>query len=162
MFPETGVVAVQIEDEAELSSLQNSELGLDDERITWPVGGGFAEILVVTLFFLTLTEHGSEDLERVPTRESTQLFGGGVVSEGSVSDCSISLVSHGLAAIQRSNQLQPQMFLSTSWFLRMYMEGFVREFGQGVDLHSWEKKAMRIPNFFSHVKERSPKIHKYV
>lgn len=114
MLPETGVVEVQIEDETELSSYRNSELGLEDERVACPICRGLAEILVVTLFFLTLTEHGSEDFERFPTRESAECFAGGVVSEGSAWDCSINLVSHGLAAIQRSSQLHPQLFLSNS------------------------------------------------
>lgn len=113
MFPETGVVEVQNEDEAELSSYRNSELGLEDERVACPICGGFAEILVVILFFLTFTEDGSEDFERLPTRESAELFfKGGVVSEESAWDCSINLVSHGLAAIHRSNQLHPQLCLS--------------------------------------------------
>lgn len=77
---------VQNEDEGELSSYRNSELGLEDERVTWPNGGGFAEILVVTLFLLTLTEHSSDDFERFfSVRESTRVLEGrsGVVSEGS-------------------------------------------------------------------------------
>lgn len=105
---------MHIEDEAELSSYRNSELGLEEERVACPIWGGFAEILVVTLFFLIFTGHGSEDLERVPTSESAQLFKGGILSEGSACDCSINRVSHGLAAIQRSSQLHPQLFLSNS------------------------------------------------
>jgi hypothetical protein len=76
VFPDIGVVDVQIEDDAELSSYRNSELGLDDERVACPMwGGGLAEILVVTLFFLILTEHGLE-LELL-TKDSTNFFGGG-------------------------------------------------------------------------------------
>lgn len=120
MFPETGVVDVS-EDEPGLSSYLNSELGLDEERVvTCPRCGGFADILVVTLFLLTLTEHGgSEDFEclPMPTKGSANFFGGGVNSDGSLLDCSINLVSHGLADIQRSNQLHPQLFLSNSLFL---------------------------------------------
>ncbi|KAE9446317.1 hypothetical protein C3L33_21778, partial [Rhododendron williamsianum] len=71
VFPETGVVDVQIEGEPELSPYRNSELGLEDERVACPKSGGFAEILVVTLFLLTFTEHGSEDLERLPDLESS-------------------------------------------------------------------------------------------
>ena len=117
VLPETGVVDVQNEDEAELSSYRNSELGLEEERVACPIsGGGFAEILVDILFFRTLTEPGSEDFGRLHTSESIEFFGGGVmISEGvSAWDCSISLVSHGFAAIQRSNQLHPQLFLSIS------------------------------------------------
>lgn len=112
VLPETGVVDVQIEGEPELPSYRNSELGLEDERVTCPTCGGLAEILVLTLFLLTFTEHGSEDLERLPDLESTQFLGGGVFSEESVWDFSISLFSQGFAAIHRSNQLQPQLFLS--------------------------------------------------
>jgi hypothetical protein len=140
VFPETGVVDVQSEDEPGLSSYRNSELGLEDERVvTCPIWGGFAEILVVTLFFLTLTEHGgSEDFEcfPMPTKGSAKFFGGGVISDGSALDCSINLVSHGLADIHRSNQLHPQLFLSNSLFLlREYTEELMREFESGVDLH---------------------------
>lgn len=75
MFPDIGVVDVQIEDDAELSSYRNSELGLDDERVACPIwGGGLAEILVVTLFFLTLTEHG---FKFELTKGSANFFGGG-------------------------------------------------------------------------------------
>jgi hypothetical protein len=109
VFPDIGVVDVQIDEEAELSSKRNSELGLEDERVLCPIGG-LAEILAVTVFFLTFTKLCSEDFECMFT--STQDFGG--VTEGSVWDCSINLDSHGLAAIQRSSQLHPQLFLSNS------------------------------------------------
>lgn len=111
--PDTGVVDVQIEDEAELSSYQKSELGLEQERVC-PLEGGLAEILVDTLFFLTFTKLGSELLECLDTTDSTQLFEGGVTSNDSVRDCSINLVSHGFAAIHLSNQLHPELFLSNS------------------------------------------------
>lgn len=131
MFPDIGVVEVQIDEEAELSSKRTSELGLEDERVTCPIGG-LAEILVVILFFLTFTELCSKDFECVLA--STQDLGGGV-TEGSVWDCSINLVSHGLAAIQRSSQLHPQLFLSNSSFLKEYTELLGRVFELGFDLH---------------------------
>lgn len=139
VFPETGVVDVQIEGEPELSPYRNSELGLEDERVACPKSGGFAEILVVTLFLLTFTEHGSEDLERLPDLESTQFLGGGVFSEDSVWAFSISLLSHGFAAIHRSNQLQPQLFLSNCWLLKEETEAIVCESGFWIDFHCWKK-----------------------
>lgn len=75
VFPEIGVVDVQIEDDAELSSHRNSELGLEDERVACPIRGGLAEILVVTLFFLTLTS--ADGMEFELAKESTNFFGGG-------------------------------------------------------------------------------------
>jgi hypothetical protein len=88
------------------------------------------------MFFLTFTKLCSEDFECMFT--STQDFGG--VTEGSVWDCSINLDSHGLAAIQRSSQLHPQLFLSNSWFLNEYTELLVRVFELGFDLHCWKNK----------------------
>jgi len=77
VFPDIGVVDVQIEDDAELSSYRNSELGLEDERVACPTRGGLAETLVVMLFFLTLTKHG---LELEFTKGSSNFFGSGVLS----------------------------------------------------------------------------------
>ena len=135
VFPDTGVVDVQIEDDAELSPNRNSELGLEDERVTCPTRGGFAEILVVTLFLLTLTEHGLEDFERLPNRESTQFFKGRVFSEELDWTFSINLFSHGFAPIQRSNQLQPQLFLSNSRRLKEGAETFVCDSELVFDFH---------------------------
>lgn len=86
MFPDMGVVDVQIEDDAELSSYRKSELGLEDERVACPTWGGLAEILVLTLFFLTLTKPCSEGFEFKLAKESTNFLGGGVLlfSEASV------------------------------------------------------------------------------
>lgn len=61
MFTETGVEEVNIEDE--------SELGLEEERVTCPIHGGFAEIQVLILFFLTSTKHGEEDLAFFPSKQ---------------------------------------------------------------------------------------------
>lgn len=114
MFPDTGVVEVHIDDEAELSSYRNSELGLEDERVACLIWGGLAEILVVIWFFFIFTEQGSEDLGREPRIESAQVFEGGVISDWSACDCSNNRLSHGRAAIQRSSQLHPQVLLSNS------------------------------------------------
>lgn len=115
-----GVADVQIEDEAELLSYLNSELGLEDDRVATAAAakGGFAEILVVMLFFLTLTELGSDNLDLLPLKEESVLVldCGGVFSNSQL-DCSISLFSHGFAAIQRSNQLHPELLLSNSLLL---------------------------------------------
>lgn len=45
--------------------------------------GGLAEILVVTLFFRTLTGSGSKDFAFSPRGESLHIFEVGVVSDGS-------------------------------------------------------------------------------
>lgn len=135
MFTDIGVANVQIEDDAELSSYQSSELGLEDERVAYAKwGGGLAEILVVTLFFLILTEHGFE-LEL--TKRSTNFFGGGgcVLYKLSASDCSINLVSQGLAAIHLSNQLHPPLTLFISGFLTEENEEVVCELVLEVGLH---------------------------
>nr|GMD48787.1 hypothetical protein Iba_chr10fCG9730 [Ipomoea batatas] len=88
-------VDVHKEDEAELTSHWSSEVRLEDnECVASTTTQGFADILLVTLFFLTFVVHDSEDFEVV---------------------CSINLVSHGLAAIQRSNQPHPELFLSQFW-----------------------------------------------
>lgn len=108
---------MQFDEEAELISYLNSELGLEDERVA-AAKGGFAEILVVMLFFLTLTELGSDGLDLLPFKESVQVLDWGGVFSNSQLDCSISLFSHGFAAIQRSNQLHPQLFLSNPLLLR--------------------------------------------
>jgi hypothetical protein len=50
VLPDIGVVDVQIDEEAELSSKRNSELGLEDERVICPIVG-LAEILVVACSF---------------------------------------------------------------------------------------------------------------
>lgn len=113
MFPDIGVVDVQNEeDTAELSSYLNSELGLEEERVVCPTSGGLADILLVILFFFTLMEHGSDVVFSLSLRVSKQALDLGVVSKESVYACSINLFSHGLAAIQRSNQLHPQLLLS--------------------------------------------------
>lgn len=115
-----GVADVQIEDEAELLSYLNSELGLEVDRVATAAAakGGFAEILVVMLFFLILTELGSDNLDLLPLMEESVLVldCGGVFSNSQL-DCSISLFSHGFAAIQRSNQLHPELLLSNSLLL---------------------------------------------
>lgn len=84
MFPDIGVLEVQMEDEAELSSYRNSELGLEDDRVAM---GGLAEILVLTLFFLTLTKPCcSEDFEFEFPKGSTILLVGGVLVLSQASD----------------------------------------------------------------------------
>lgn len=105
---------MHIEDEAELSSYLNSELGLEDDRVANPTKGGFAETLVVTLFLFTFTVPGSDDLDLLPLEESKQVLECGVFSAISLLASSISLFSHGFAAIQRSSQLHPQLHLSSS------------------------------------------------
>jgi len=66
---------------------------------------------------------------------STHFFGGGVFSVASAwwRLCSINLLSHGFAAIQRSNQLHPQLALSISCLFKELL--FALEFEMGVDLH---------------------------
>lgn len=91
-----------------------------------PIRGGLAEILVVTLFLLIFTEYGSDDFERSVLMLSTLVLGGGLISEGSGWTFSINRFSHGFAAIQRSNQLQPQLFLLNS-FLWDAIEILVRD-----------------------------------
>lgn len=87
MFPDIGVLEVQMEDEAELSSYRNSELGLEDDRVACPAMGGLAEILVLTLFFLTLTKPCcSEDFEFEFPKGSTILLVGGVLVLSQASD----------------------------------------------------------------------------
>lgn len=109
VVPQEGVVEVQIE--------IKDEPRLEDN--IW--GGGFADTRVVTLFLRTLTTSNvSGDFKC--------LEGGSVAA----SVASISQVSHGRAAIQRSNQLHPQLFLSTSWLLRYEIELFVLRFELGI------------------------------
>ena len=136
---------VQIEEEAGLSSNRNSELGLDEERVPCTNMGGFAEILVVILFFLTLTEHwSSDDTGQVSLRAFTRVFGGGVLASDAavlLASSIISLFSHGFAAIHLSNQLQ--LFLSISKLLNEGAEMLVLASELGVDLNCCTKSEQR-------------------
>ncbi|KAJ8448822.1 hypothetical protein Cgig2_011443 [Carnegiea gigantea] len=143
--PETGVVEVHREEEAGLSSNRNSELGLDAERVPCPNMGGFAEILVVILFFLTLTERwSSDDLWQVSLRVFTRVFGGGVLASDAavlLASSIINLFSHGFAAIHLSNQLQ--LFLLISKLLTEFAEMLVLASELGVDLNCCTKSEQK-------------------
>lgn len=135
MNPEAGVVDVQKEEDPELSSYRFSELGVDDDRVVWPVTGGLAEILVLMLFFRTLTGSGCKDFAFFPNGESLYIFEVGVVSNMSPENFSINLVSQGFVAIHRSNQLHPQLFLSISCPLSPGTYKFDRDLLSVLDFH---------------------------
>lgn len=98
----------ELEFEVVLSSYTDSEYGSDDERMIWQLIETFGDMRVETLLRLILTELSYSDaLENDPA-----YLRGGVISAESGWNSSISLVSHGFVAIQRSNQLSPEPVLS--------------------------------------------------
>jgi hypothetical protein len=122
--------------DARLSSYRDSELGAEDEWLIWPTESGLAEILVVTFSLLTFTKSWSEEYGWKLRTWSSLLLDNGVSSEGLV----INLLSHGLTAIHRSNQLHPEMFLSCLWCLGEVTDLLVLDMGLAENLGCWKQE----------------------